>query len=617
MSKDNSKIKVLVIDDNDVTLVILKKILLKEGYHVESGKSAIDAIKALTEKTFDIVISDIKMPNLSGFDLMIWMKSNKIRSKLIMMSSDVTTSIKKDYEKYGVLQIISKPFTDNELLENIDFALEENFNANVTNLSMFDLIKILIMSNKDRGVIINSYISEKTGIIYIKNGQVVFAQYNDILGENAFYNLMSIQNGVITEIDFDEKIKQNISLPFDFLLMESARFIDDTPSETLLENIKVLLVDDDPIVLKIINEFLSKKHCIVTTTTSPSNALKLIKENKYNFLISDINMPEFSGFELIDAVIEDNIEITPIFITGYGNSEYQDTAINKGALKYLEKPVNLNELYKILSSGIQGSIHEVTLLDYVQLMVNSQVSSLISVASPTSDLFGKIYIKNGNIIHAKYNGLIGEEAFNAMAIIQRGVFSQIEWEEPDQISINKTPIKLLINFSNVLDNSNNEAQKELYSQIRDVNQRVEMELIKSAMQMAQEKNKNFINFDFQFPNTTKTEIKNDTHKNLDKHIEKVHDIEKNINHSDIAVINNEVELKNIKIVTYKEKDSLLESKHDEILVTKDLLDTTNIETIENSEKEVIKNHNIFSNLINTEDNPILNFFKKKIINKDK
>ncbi|MFN4149845.1 MAG: response regulator [Candidatus Sericytochromatia bacterium] len=599
MSKDHSKVKVLVIDDDNITLIILEKILLKEGFFVESGKSAVDAIKALTEKSFDIVISDIKMPNLSGFDLMIWMKSNKIRSKLIMMSSDVTPSLKKDYEKYGVLQIIAKPFTDEELIENIDFALEENFNANVSNLSMFDLIKILIMSNKDRGIVVKSHISEKNGLIYIKRGEVVFAQYDNILGENAFYNLMSIQNGIITEVDFDEKIQQNISLPFGFLLMESARFIDDTPSETLPENIKILSVDDDPVILKILNEFLSKKNCIVTTTTSPSEALKLLKDNKYNFLISDINMPEFNGFELIDAVIENNIEITPIFITGHGSSEYHDTSINKGALKYLEKPIDLNELYKILTSGIQGSIHQVTLLDYVQLMVNSQVSSLISVASPASDLYGKIYIKNGNIIHAKYNNLVGEEAFNAMAIIQRGVFSQIEWEEPEQISINKTPMKLLINFSNILDTSNNEKEKDLHSQIKEVNQKVEMELIKSAMQMVQDKNKDFLSFGFQFPNSNTTENKYEKDKKniLENEIKKPISNESNSvleDNSNVNVIQKEFEFIPIKTIKYDETKNEKKS----------------------NEKEINKNENIFSNLINTDESPILNFFKKKVVHKD-
>lgn len=600
MNRDYSKIKVLIIDDDNLTLLILEKTLLKYGFIVEIGNSAVDAIKLLTEKSFDIVISDIKMPNLSGFDLMIWMKSNKINSKLIMMSSDVTPSVKRDYERFGVLQILKKPFTDEILLENINFALDENFNADISNLSMFDLVKILIMSNKDRGIVVKSNISEKTGVIFIKNGQVVFAQYDNIIGEKAFYNLMSIQNGVMAEIDFDRSVPQNISLPSDFLLMESARFIDDSSVETLPENIRILAVDDDPLILKIIDEFLSKKSCIVTTETSSAKALELIKENKYNFLISDINMPEFNGFQLLDAVAENELDMGVIFITGNKNSDYEYVSIDKGALKYFEKPLNLNELYNAISVGIEGSIHEVTLLDYVQLMVNSQMSSLIAVSSPSSSANGKIYIRNGRVVHAEYDNLVGEDAFYQMAMIKRGFFSQLKWEDPPAQSIDKAPIKLLINFSNILDSSNSEKEKDLHSQVKAVNQKVEMELIKAAMQMAQEKNKNFISFDFQFPSFNQPEVKP---KLEEVKVETV-ETEQNISNvvstpAEDIIVNNE----NLEVSSNNENITNESTNAD--------IDQDNLDV-----KEEHKNENLLSHFINTDESPIFKFFKNKIIHKD-
>jgi CheY-like chemotaxis protein len=628
--QENNKIKILVIDDDKLTLLILEKTLSNLGLHVEVGKSAVEAIKLLTSKSFDVVISDIKMENLSGFELMIWMKSNKINSKLIMMSSDVTPTLKKDYENYGVLQILSKPFSEEELIENINFALEENFNANISNLSIFDLIKIVVMSNKDRGIVIKSAISEKIGVIYIKKGQIIFAQYDNLLGEKAFYNLMSIQNGIVTEVDFDKSIPQNISLPFDFLIMESARFMDDSNDDSH-EKIKVLAVDDDPITLKIIEEFLSKKSCLVTTETSSPNTLNLLKENKYNFLISDINMPEFNGFQLLDAIRESGIHISVIFITAHGSDEYETLSTNKGALKYLEKPINLNELYKLLTGGIKGTINEVTLLDYVQLIINSQVSSLITVKSPISNKNGKIYIKNGKIIHAECNDLLGEDAFYEMALINKGSFSQEKWKEPENISIDKSPMKLLINFSNILDKSNKEKENALNLHLKEINKKVEQALIKASMELEQNKNIAKISFTSKQNNSLEENnqnfVKSDTlnsikdKKNIDVVKLDINKIVSKYKNSENAKdnLNEKVnEIKNDSTITKTSLDIKIEKLHI-------LIDNKKLEK-EKKQKEQEKNNvidissneenkkNLDNNTIN--DSSILKFLMGKIKEND-
>jgi len=108
--------------------------------------------------------------------------------------------------------------------------------------------------------------------------------------------------------------------------------------------IRSVIVDDDDFVRTELEKVLSKEFNadieVIASFASPSVAIDYIKKNQPELLFLDIQMPEMSGFELVDVLPGKNFEV--IFITSY--NEYAIKAIKYSALDYLLKPIKTQEL---------------------------------------------------------------------------------------------------------------------------------------------------------------------------------------------------------------------------------------------------------------------------------
>ena len=98
----------------------------KKGYEVECVSSVVDAKKALLKNQFDVVLSDLRLPDYDGMELLRWMKGESLDSVLIMMTSyaDIQTAVESI--KLGAFDFISKPVNPDKLLEKIQEALSMN-----------------------------------------------------------------------------------------------------------------------------------------------------------------------------------------------------------------------------------------------------------------------------------------------------------------------------------------------------------------------------------------------------------------------------------------------------------------------------------------------------------
>ena len=101
----------------------------------------------------------------------------------------------------------------------------------------------------------------------------------------------------------------------------------------------LLIVDDDQIILDSLCEFLSIEGYDTTGASTVSDAKQKLKEQSFALLITDVNMSDGDGFELLDLVRENYPQTVVLLITGYGTIESAVKAIKKGAHDYLTKPI--------------------------------------------------------------------------------------------------------------------------------------------------------------------------------------------------------------------------------------------------------------------------------------
>lgn len=101
----------------------------------------------------------------------------------------------------------------------------------------------------------------------------------------------------------------------------------------------ILIVDDDQIILDSLCEFLSIEGYDTTGAATVSKAKQTLKEQSFALVITDVNMADGDGFEILDLAREKYPQTVVLLITGYGTIESAVKAIKKGAHDYLTKPI--------------------------------------------------------------------------------------------------------------------------------------------------------------------------------------------------------------------------------------------------------------------------------------
>lgn len=115
------------------------------------------------------------------------------------------------------------------------------------------------------------------------------------------------------------------------------------------EKIKILIVDDEQIVLDSIRKLLKNENSYeIHTAINVENALKIIDENPIDIVLTDLMMPDIDGLEFLRLIQQKNKFIITIMITGYATINTALQAQQFGAFDYLAKPFTREELTKVI-----------------------------------------------------------------------------------------------------------------------------------------------------------------------------------------------------------------------------------------------------------------------------
>ncbi|OQX92731.1 MAG: hypothetical protein B6D58_01470 [candidate division Zixibacteria bacterium 4484_95] len=108
-------VKIMIVDDEAIMRNLLLKILEQEGYHVTLVSSAKEAIEKLNNERFDLLLSDVKMPDMDGFQLLKKVKKEWPQIAIIMMTGYGDAYTVKEALMLGADEYITKPFKSHEI----------------------------------------------------------------------------------------------------------------------------------------------------------------------------------------------------------------------------------------------------------------------------------------------------------------------------------------------------------------------------------------------------------------------------------------------------------------------------------------------------------------------
>ncbi len=317
------------------------------------------------------------------------------------MVDDLSLFSNLDYNK---IKIKTGKFNFKDLLQNIEnnlknsankknidliFDIDEKLNAHF-NSDAFRIQQILtnVLSNaikfthkgevKLEAVLVNNLAKIKvsdTGIgIKIENKDDLFVEFIQAhnnnesyggsgLGLNITKRLVGLLNGTIS---FESEFKKGTTFYIDIPLKDFTENIETVKTDDYeydnakkLENKKILVIDDDPLQLKLIEEIFGSKVKKLTTLENGQFAKEILQQEQYQLIITDMQMPIYSGLKVIEDIRSlENYKNTPVIaLTGkidFDEHEYKKLGFNH----YMKKPLNIDTLYNTIYKMLRIKIKE-------------------------------------------------------------------------------------------------------------------------------------------------------------------------------------------------------------------------------------------------------------------
>jgi DNA-binding response OmpR family regulator len=217
--------KVLIVDDEETLTWSMAKSLSRDRdkYGVEIANNGKEALDVLNKMPIDLVISDIRMPDINGLDLLVRVRRDFPKTKVIIMTAYGSSEVQKEASKRGSLHYIEKPFEINEIRKLILDLIKERggFEGKLFDLQLTDIVQMNCLGRVTTSLVITK--DDHGGVIYFNDGEIVHAECDDIVGEEAFYTILGWQEGKFVSNIGVVPPRETISSTWEHLLVEGMK----------------------------------------------------------------------------------------------------------------------------------------------------------------------------------------------------------------------------------------------------------------------------------------------------------------------------------------------------------------------------------------------------------
>jgi signal transduction histidine kinase len=203
----------------------------------------------------------------------------------------------------------------------------------------------------------------------------------------------------------------------------------------------VLIVDDDIITGKELERELKRNYFETFKAIDGKTAIEILTIKTIDILLLDIKLPDMEGFDIIALAKAQNPNCEIIVITGYGSLEIAIKSLRKGAIDYIEKPINMNELNTALGRAMEQVNQKENLNFKPTLLVIDDDHDIV-------DRLQKFLKKEEFIVITAYSGL------NGLHIIEKNridvLITDIKMKDMDGIDVLKRAKSLYCDIEGII-----------------------------------------------------------------------------------------------------------------------------------------------------------------------
>jgi len=215
--------RILVVDDEQNLNWSLVTSLRKDGYHADGAPTGEDALRLLSQSSYDCVISDVKMPGMDGFELLQWLRQHQPRTRVIMMTAFGSPSAREEALRGGVIAYLEKPFDLRDIRDELlRLTREREAGAGQPESEGYDLLDVArVISLSRRDVALRVLGGGYSGSLRFLRGDLVWAEAGPLRGEVAFLALCTPRGGQVQPVPWDGRTERNVIAPVSRLIYQA------------------------------------------------------------------------------------------------------------------------------------------------------------------------------------------------------------------------------------------------------------------------------------------------------------------------------------------------------------------------------------------------------------
>lgn len=339
--------KILAVDDDYASRLLLKKSLKNDSYQVTICESGEKALSLMNQEKFDLIITDLIMDGISGLELVEEIKQRDPETFSILLTGHASMETAIKAVRLGASDYLLKPINVEELRIRVKntfdrIELERKLKEAQKNLTYSATIATANHEiNQPLTVIISAIdmIKMELDKMDIRNERL--SDYLDLLTKSS----LRIANLL-------RKLRE-ISSPKIHEIPLGMNMIDIDPDENLrnIQDRYVLVIEDEENLRHIINEVLDSASFKVILAATAREGIDLFRIDKHliETVILDFNLPDSDGLKVLEELQKIDPKVKVLLTSGFDVDESVNKALGKGALDFIRKPFNRQQILSALT----------------------------------------------------------------------------------------------------------------------------------------------------------------------------------------------------------------------------------------------------------------------------
>lgn len=341
---------ILIVDDDYASRLLISKILEKEKYDLVQASNGFDALTQLRKKSYDLMISDLRMEGMNGIELL--QKARQIHPTLavIILTGHASMQTAIDAVRLGAIDYLMKPINSDELLIRVKKAIERvQLEKRLSEIERQMTYSATVTTanheiNQPLTVILSGVDMIKMEFERIGNPDEKVLKYLNLI-EKSSLRIASILRNL-----------REIRSPVIHKIPHGMRMVDLKPEKKgkQFRDKYILLVEDEEQIRILVQDMLESAGYKVILSSNAEEGIEIYKGQKdvIDLILLDYFLPDGSGLDVLRKIKEIDSSTKILITSGFELHDDIETAIEEGAVGFISKPFNREQIINMIKQII-------------------------------------------------------------------------------------------------------------------------------------------------------------------------------------------------------------------------------------------------------------------------